>query len=191
MGVSVIGVESLPKIEDGRAIFGLAVSLFTLIVAIGCGGTTASATPESTATNPPATATASPSRTAGPTSTKPPIATPTITPTPTPGITLHVAVTAANFRAGPGTQYGVLEVLPYNTAVTILGRTEDRAWFNVMTENGRRGWLGASVVYYADPAQSQQVETVATMPPPPATPAPPPTWTPGPGTPPAATAAPG
>ena len=170
--------EHLWEMVGGRAFRAHIVVLLAFLVLLGCRVTRASPTPQRTAVA--SLTVAAATETPAPTDTRPPIATATITLTPTPGITLRVAVAAANFRAGPGTHYGILDVLTYDTAVTILGRTADGAWFNVVTENGRRGWLGARVVYYEDPAASQEVETVVTMPPAPPTPSPPPTWTPAP-----------
>ena len=175
-----MGVDRLRETARGPALLSLAATLFALFVALAGCATTAPSTPESTATDPPATRTPTATNTPAPTNTQPPIPTATITLTPTPGIKLRVNVTAANFRAGPGTHYRILDVLPYDTELTVIGRTEDRAWLNVITGDGERGWLGASVIYYVDPAQSQQVETVSTAPPPPPTPVPPPTWTPAP-----------
>lgn len=50
-----------------------------------------------------------------------------------------------NLRAGPGTQYPVVSVLPGGAPVTLYGCTADTRWCDAAWQ-GRRGWLAAGYV---------------------------------------------
>lgn len=69
---------------------------------------------------------------------------PTLTPTPS----TPVAVMRLNVevRQGPGTQFARMATAPQDSALTILGRSEDNLWFRVMTMSGLPGWVQVSVV---------------------------------------------
>ncbi len=53
-----------------------------------------------------------------------------------------VSTGSLNVRSGPGTQYGVLVVLPEGAIVNLLARSADGAWVKVRT-NGMEGWASA------------------------------------------------
>lgn len=54
-----------------------------------------------------------------------------------------------NLRAGPGTDFATLGVLPVNTAVTAEARSEDGTWL-LVTSGDLRGWVAARFLRYAD-----------------------------------------
>ncbi len=79
-----------------------------------------------------------------------PVVTPASAPSPTPvpstpstpsGLTASPFSTI-NFRAGPGTNYGIIGSVPGGTVVPVIGRTSDAQWAQV-TYNGATGWLAA------------------------------------------------
>ncbi len=56
-----------------------------------------------------------------------------------------------NMRAGPGTDYAVLTVLPSNTGLYFEGRSEDRTWLLGQTADGSiRGWVASLYLSYRD-----------------------------------------
>ncbi|MCC7359567.1 MAG: SH3 domain-containing protein [Anaerolineales bacterium] len=84
-----------------------------------------------------------------PTPTRPPAtATPTLAPTATPTITVQVAATGGGLRlrATPGTAGEVIRELGALTLLTVVGRTEDNAWLEVVTPAGERGWVNTVYV---------------------------------------------
>lgn len=54
------------------------------------------------------------------------------------------ATTQANlrFRSGPGTTHQILDVLPFGTSVSVIGRNASDDWIQV-THQGRTGWVAA------------------------------------------------
>lgn len=48
-----------------------------------------------------------------------------------------------NFRSAPGEASTVIELVPYQTALDVVGRSSDSAWLRV-NFNGRGGWVAAS-----------------------------------------------
>lgn len=75
--------------------------------------------------------------------------TPTISPTPTevPPITgIIQSLQSVNVREGPGLNYREFVALNPGTGVIVLGRTEDGNWLNVRLEDGREGWVRATLV---------------------------------------------
>lgn len=79
----------------------------------------------------------------------PPAAVPAPAPAPTPPPLapthlLQIRVGLANFRASPGTGSAILGVLRKGTRLTAL-EEKDR-WFRVRLDDGREGWVAASVV---------------------------------------------
>ncbi len=101
------------------------------------------------------TATPVPSRTPLPTFTLTPSDTPitptpsdTPTPTATPPITGIVAsLQTVNVREGPGVNYSAIQALVPGTGVEILGQNEDGRWLNIRLDDGKQGWISASLVY--------------------------------------------
>lgn len=100
------------------------------------------------------TATPIPSRTPLPSETFTPAptsipATPTTTPspTPTPPITGSVnSLQSINMRSGPGVNFDTIEVLRPATRIEVLGTNIDSAWLNVRLEDGREGWVSATLI---------------------------------------------
>ncbi|WP_102225595.1 SH3 domain-containing protein [Acidimangrovimonas sediminis] len=56
-----------------------------------------------------------------------------------------VTVSTLNLRAGPGTGYPVVRVLPAGAQVTLYGCTGDTRWCDAAWDGGR-GWVSASYV---------------------------------------------
>jgi uncharacterized protein YraI len=72
---------------------------------------------------------------------------------PTQAMAQFEAVTDANLnlRVGPGTNYGVIDVIPYGDVVDVYGCLEDVAWCDVEWW-GLRGWVSAR--YLVQPGTS-------------------------------------
>ncbi len=100
------------------------------------------------------TATPIPTRTPLPTFTLTPSNTPitptpsdTPTPTATPPITGIVAsLDTVNVREGPGVAFSAITFLTPGTGVEVLNQNEDGKWLNIRMEDGREGWIAASLV---------------------------------------------
>jgi hypothetical protein len=104
-------------------------------------------TPTLTATPTPVdTPTATPTDTPTPTPTETPTPTPTATPPPTPDA--MVQVNALNLRAGPGTDYAVVDTLRFGDSLQVIGRYgSDCSWLEVITPTGLQGWVAGTVQY--------------------------------------------
>ena len=99
----------------------------------------------------------------------------------TPGVR---ALAVVEVRAGPGETFPAITTVQPGTELAVIGRTEDRAWFNVTLPGATPGWLPAAAVEPLDAAALAAVPVVATIPPSPtATATPPPTATRRPPTP--------
>lgn len=104
--------------------------------------------------------TATPTRLPSPVATPAPAcATPWPTVTPTPSTTPVVAVVrpgpaqGSNVRAGPGTEYPVLDVLPAGSRLTVVDRSADGRWVQVCcVRGGERGWVAAELIDLPGPA---------------------------------------
>lgn len=114
---------------------------------------------------------------------EPPTPTPTDTPTPqpptatVPATPSLVAQTDLNVRAGPGTNYNVIGLLPVGAPADVVGRSEDGQWWQIrfdLAENGL-GWVSADPAF----ATTANVDNVQVAPAPP-TATPTPTNTPAP-----------
>lgn len=100
------------------------------------------------------TATPVPTRTPLPTftftpSNTPVTPTPSNTPTPsaTPPVTGIVAsLETVNVREGPGVTFRAMTALVPGTGVEILAENPDGRWLNIKMEDGREGWISASLV---------------------------------------------
>ncbi|MBN1565550.1 MAG: SH3 domain-containing protein, partial [Anaerolineae bacterium] len=55
-----------------------------------------------------------------------------------------------NMRAGGGTTYDVIAVLPSDTALFFEGRTADLSWLLVKTADGVRGWVASLYVVFRE-----------------------------------------
>ncbi len=91
-------------------------------------------TPVSTATS-----TVLPTRTPTPASTATSAVLPTRMPPPLPDAV--VLVQGLDLRAGPGSNYPVLEQLTANTPLEIVGQVKSLNWFQVHVPDGRAGWV--------------------------------------------------
>lgn len=60
-----------------------------------------------------------------------------------PYVTANVNV---NVRAGDGTSYRRITVLPTNQTASIIGINSRGTWYQIQTASGRIGWVGSSVV---------------------------------------------
>ena len=98
-----------------------------------------------------------------------------IPPTPAPQVPYAVVIAPAgvNVRTGPGTQYPVLAVAPFNTKGVISGKSADGQWWVTPLQGAtNQGWVSAD---YVKTYNTDNVPVVQAPPPPP-----PPTATPVP-----------
>ncbi len=95
--------------------------------------------------------------------------------TPIPGspTAIVTAPDGVNIRSGPGTEYDVIGIMPYNTQAPIIGRSADGQWWvlNIPAAPNSQGWVAAAYVR-AENADNAPVIL------PPGAPAPEPTATP-------------
>jgi hypothetical protein len=124
-------------------------------------------TPTATRT-PSVTPTFSPTPSETPTITPTPTLTPTSTPSPTPAVNAQVSAgrDGLNLRADPGMEGEVQAQLGEHTPLTIIGRTADGAWLQVLTPEGMQGWVTAAYLdvntdLSAVPVVAGPVDTVA------------------------------
>lgn len=105
----------------------------------------------------PATATFTPTPTATTTATE------TASPTPIPQV--EVAVSSASLRQGPGTVYPILRYLYQGDVVAVLAKdTAVGDWYNVLLDDGSRGWLAAIAVRPLDETSMTSVGIAVTLP---------------------------
>ena len=73
---------------------------------------------------------------------------PSKTPQPTAASQVKASVQNAgvNVRSGPGTTFDVIGGLVTNDVVTVVGRTSDGSWLEIVTSKGLKGWVYAAVV---------------------------------------------
>ncbi len=77
-------------------------------------------------------------------STPAPNLAPTATPQPATG---KVNADVLNLRAGPATSFDIVERLPQNTELILLGRLSDSKWLKVSAPSvGKEGWVAAEYV---------------------------------------------
>ena len=103
-------------------------------------------TPTLTSTPVPiSTNTLAPTNTFAPPPTFTPVVFATLTPSSTPLPSGQVCETCNNLRLRdkPGTAGSVLDMLSAGTPVTIVGRTENNTWIQVVLVDGRTGWVSA------------------------------------------------
>jgi serine/threonine protein kinase len=125
---------------------------------------------------------------------KPAPATPTFTPTPTATETstatssptpipqVQIAVSSASLRQGPGTDFPIMRYLYEGDVVAVLAKdTPAGQWYNVLLDDGSRGWLASIAVRPVDETSMNSVGIAVTLPArPTSTPTPTPTNTPTP-----------
>jgi hypothetical protein len=112
---------------------------------------TAAPAPAGTATGPAAADSSTPPPaelpTAVPSATGTPVeftATPSgPTAAPTPWARVSANAEGLRLRQAPGTATDVVRQLPAGTPLTVVGRTADNAWLQVITPQGEKGWVAA------------------------------------------------
>jgi uncharacterized protein YgiM (DUF1202 family) len=125
-------------------------------------------------TAPPAAPTSPPEPASTPVPAEP---SPTTPPSPTPEAAQVIAITDANVRGGPGTNYPVVGGLKESESAFVTGRNADSSWWQISFQGGT-AWI-ANVVVTAN-AQAQNAPLAEAPPPPPTNTPPPPTATPAP-----------
>ncbi len=75
-----------------------------------------------------------------------------------PGTTIN----PVNFRQGPGTNYGIIRLLPVNTPIAAIGRNSVNTWFKVIVGD-QEGWLYYTLVQITGDVNS--LEVLETSPP--------------------------
>jgi lipoprotein-anchoring transpeptidase ErfK/SrfK len=80
------------------------------------------------------------------TSTSTPTVTKTMTPTAATEITINVANSSTDLRAGPGTHYAAIRTLNNDEPLTLLGRYIYDTWLYVNTSDGLKGWVRINTV---------------------------------------------
>jgi hypothetical protein len=91
--------------------------------------------------------------TAGPTVRPPTTMTPTPSPTPVVAVVRPGPAQGLNVRAGPGTSYPILDVLPAGSRLTVVDRSADGGWVKVCcVREGAPGWVAAELVDLPAPA---------------------------------------
>ncbi len=192
-----------------RSILILLVAVMVTMATLGCSlaqtlgrrdptnTPTLTKTPKPTFTDTPVVVnTPTPIATKTPVPTKPPAATntvvpPTATPAPPTATASPTAVPKPqgianiqdlNFRAGPGTAFGILGTLDKGTKLEVRTRLADNGWVRVCCYKDQEGWVSPQYLDLSVPLDKIPVDTAV---PPTPTPRPiPPTNTPRPTTPP-------
>ncbi len=101
---------------------------------------------------PTATITPTPTVTDTPTQTDTPLPasdTPTQTNTPPPATPIQASVCKGcqvRFRTTPGTAGRIMKMLDETYSVTIIGRTEDGTWLEVLLADGKHGWVSTQFI---------------------------------------------
>ncbi len=103
----------------------------------------ATAVPTATPVPPTATPVPTDTPTPLPTETPTPEGTATSTPTPAPAALLQPAQDGVNVRKGPGSSYGKLGTVSRSDTLSVFGKSEDGAWYQVCCINTAQGWVAA------------------------------------------------
>ena len=105
---------------------------------------------------------ATPTFTPSPTAT----ATPTSTNSPTPIPQIEIVLSSGSLRQGPGTIYPILRFLFQGDVVAVLAKDSlEGEWYNVILDDGTRGWIAASVSRLLDENSINNIPIAATIPP--------------------------
>ena len=92
--------------------------------------------------------------------------TPTSTASPTPIPQVEIILSSASLRQGPGTIYPILRFLFQGDVVAVLAKDNlEGEWFNVILDDGTRGWLASSVSRLRDENSLNLIPIAATIPP--------------------------
>jgi hypothetical protein len=62
------------------------------------------------------------------------------------GVPANVAVSVANFRAGPGTNFPIIGAARSGAVLTLNGRNTADTWYQACCINNRTGWIARSVI---------------------------------------------
>jgi hypothetical protein len=99
---------------------------------------------------------------------------PTPTPSPTPiEFAAYRTTEILRVRSGPGTQYDVIDKVPSNFVLDVLGRSQDKKWLAIAYPDfGSLGWVSAEFVtpqngfeqFPVEPAHREQVPSPAPTP---------------------------
>jgi hypothetical protein len=77
-----------------------------------------------------------------------------------------VVAVSANIRTGPGLTYGTLaDGADPGTQLDLIGRNSDSSWLNVVLEDGREGWVFASLVTVNPNVNVASLEVIEVAPP--------------------------
>lgn len=105
----------------------------------------------------------------------------TYTPSPTPLPQVEIFISSASLRQGPGVVYPILRFVYEGTILSVIGQDAGGEWYNVVLDNGSRGWVSAIACRWVGDTNGQNVPVAATIPVRPTnTPTPTPTNTPTP-----------
>ncbi len=111
---------------------------------------------------------ATPSTTFSPQPTVTASATKTATAVPTVDEAFRVRISnqynSINVRVGPGTTYEAFAILLAGAQVTVLAKNGDGTWYNIIMDNGQRGWISASVAEAIANATLTAIPTALTIP---------------------------
>ena len=72
---------------------------------------------------------------------------PTATPTATPTPVVEILSQRLNVRAGPGTEYAIIETVSRGMQLNVTGKIEKCAWVQVRLEDGQIGWVSGNAQY--------------------------------------------
>src|SRR5262249_39622603 len=106
------------------------------------------------------TATLEPSSTDIPSITPPPsptpaapvaTRTPTLSPTPPVVCVIPPSNPTVNLRSGAGSSFPIVTGIKSGTRIVVLGTNEAKDWYNIRLDDGREGWLLASLVTCSNP----------------------------------------
>ena len=65
---------------------------------------------------------------------------------------VKVTASSSNTRSGPGTQYGIVQVVYRGTELSLDGATDD--WYQVSLPDGKRSWIHSSLVSSLETSQA-------------------------------------
>lgn len=118
-----------------------------------------------------ATPTASPTEllaTASPTATATATALPTETATATPLPQVRIVFSSASVRNGPGVIYETVAYMLEGETAVVIGRNQTAdLWYNIILDNGTRGWVAGSVIEGVSQNDLNNIPVASTIPAPP------------------------
>lgn len=78
-----------------------------------------------------------------------------------PNILVNPLSAAVNIRRGPGITYEIVGVLNKNATAKVLARDETGSWYNIIANNGLKGWVAANLVQVTS-GQAAQIVVAGT-----------------------------